>query len=168
MYIYTWKKNHNLKWTKVFTSVWADSLQSLVGFLLLEFKWWKDKPGKNIPRKLREQKWEHIQPLKSCFCITPAVLEMALGVCKLSLKIQTITLISFQQGGHEAKSRPAGQCGRGNVSTSHVVWLFHDQQHLTPPKIPCSASPNTACRPRKDCLKEFKLNASRIHALRNG
>lgn len=34
----------------------------------------------NIPTKLREQ-WEHIQPLKSCFCITPSVLEMALGVC---------------------------------------------------------------------------------------
>lgn len=83
----------------MFTSVWADSLQRLVSFLLLEFKRWKDKPGKNIPMKLREQKWEHIQPLKSCFCITPAVLEMALGVCKLSLKIQTITLILHSSKG---------------------------------------------------------------------
>lgn len=134
-------------------------------FLNLEFKCRKDKPGKNIPMKLREQQWEHIQPLTSCFCITPSVLEMALGVCKLSLKIQ---FTSFQQGGHEAKSRPSGQRGRGNGSTSHVVWLYHNQQHLTPPNIPCSASPNTACRPRKDCLKEFKLNDSKIHALGNG
>lgn len=59
-------------------------------FLNPELKCWKDKPGKNIPTKLREQQWEHIQPLKLCFCITPSVLEMALKVCKLSLKIPSL------------------------------------------------------------------------------
>lgn len=110
-----------LKYSQMYAQT-LDRAWLIFCFLNLEFKWWKDKPGTNVPTKQIEQQWEHIQPLKSCFCITPSMLEIALGVCKLSLKIQTITLIiSFQQGGHEAKSRHSGQHGRGNVNTSQVV-----------------------------------------------
>lgn len=108
--------------SKVFTSVWADSLQSLVGFLLLEFQCWKDKPGKNIPTKLGEQQWEHIQPLESCFCITPSVLEMALGVCKLSLKIQTITLI-FHSSKEVMKTNPDPQASVEEGMSAIPMWF---------------------------------------------